>query len=222
MAATKTYLTGVKPTGEPHLGNYLGAIKPALEAAREYDAFYFIADYHALTTVRDPEAMRHNIRSVAATWLAWPHNRASWPGKFEPIPSVWANLVRLLAAHEPVHIEAGRPEVMAEARRLVGGVPGVTLHDIRTNDAWTRDHGPTFLVGPPGAEPALVDWEYNAWGGKYPPFDADNAVPRQVAALLGRRRFAPVHRCTITSGYSTFSYAVSTGSRLKSWNTKPM
>lgn len=70
MAATKTYLTGVKPTGEPHLGNYLGAIKPALEAAREYDAFYFIADYHALTTVRDPEAMRHNIRSVAATWLA--------------------------------------------------------------------------------------------------------------------------------------------------------
>jgi len=70
MAATKTYLTGVKPTGEPHLGYYLGAIKPALEAAREYDAFYFIADYHALTTVRDPEAMRHNIRSVAATWLA--------------------------------------------------------------------------------------------------------------------------------------------------------
>ncbi|MGV2386771.1 MAG UNVERIFIED_CONTAM: tryptophan--tRNA ligase, partial [Thermobifida fusca] len=70
MAATQTYLTGVKPTGEPHLGNYLGAIKPALEAAREYDAFYFIADYHALTTVRDPEAMRHNIRSVAATWLA--------------------------------------------------------------------------------------------------------------------------------------------------------
>lgn len=70
MAATKTYLTGVKPTGEPHLGNYLGAIKPALEAAREYDAFYFIADYHALTTVRDPEAMRHNIRSVAPP--GWP------------------------------------------------------------------------------------------------------------------------------------------------------
>ena len=70
MAATKTYLTGVKPTGEPHLGNYLGALKPALEAAREYDAYYFIADYHALTTVRDPEVMRHNVRSVAATWLA--------------------------------------------------------------------------------------------------------------------------------------------------------
>jgi agmatine deiminase len=127
----------------------------------------------------------------AATWLAWPHNRNSWPEKFDPIPAVWARLVRTLAAHEEVHIEAGRPEVMAEARRMVGDVPGVTLHDIRTNDAWTRDHGPTFLVGPAGSTPALVDWEYNAWGGKYPPFDDDNAVPRQVAELLGRRRYVP-------------------------------
>jgi agmatine deiminase len=97
----------------------------------------------------------------------------------------------VLAAHEAVHIEAGGVDIMAEARALVGDVPGVTLHDIRTNDAWARDHGPTFLVGPPDAEPALVDWEYNAWGGKYPPFDADNDVPRQVAEILGRRRFTP-------------------------------
>jgi agmatine deiminase len=127
----------------------------------------------------------------AATWLAWPHNRASWPGKFEPIPAVWAELVRWLAVQEPVHVLAGGEPVMAEARRLVGDVPGVTLHDIRTNDAWTRDHGPTFLVGPPGLPPALVDWQYNAWGGKYPPFDDDNRVPQQIAALQGRRRFEP-------------------------------
>lgn len=126
-----------------------------------------------------------------ATWLSWPHNRESWPGKFEPVPGIWALLVRTLAAHEPVHVLAGRLEVMTEAVALVGDVPGVTLHDVRTNDAWTRDHGPTFLVGPRGATPMLVDWEYNAWGGKYPPFDDDNRVPEQVAAITGYHRVAP-------------------------------
>ncbi|MBX7165795.1 MAG: agmatine deiminase family protein [Pirellulales bacterium] len=125
----------------------------------------------------------------AATWLSWPHNRDSWPGKFEPVPAIWAQLVRTLAEHEPVHVLAGRPAVMAEARRMVGDVPNVALHDIRTNDAWTRDHGPTFLVGPTGASPALVDWQYNAWGGKYPPFDDDNRVPEQIAPLVGYRRY---------------------------------
>ncbi|MGE0607303.1 MAG: agmatine/peptidylarginine deiminase [Pirellulales bacterium] len=128
-----------------------------------------------------------------ATWLAWPHNRDSWPGKFEPVPAIWANLAQTLARHEEVHILAGGEAVMQQAKQLVGDVPGVTLHDIRTNDAWARDHGPTFLVEQTkgsGLPPALVDWEYNAWGGKYPPFDADNRVPLQIAAWQGRRRFA--------------------------------
>ena len=65
----KVSLTGIKPTGEPHLGNYIGAIKPALALTREYEALYFIADHHALTTVRDPQLLRHYTRSVAATWI---------------------------------------------------------------------------------------------------------------------------------------------------------
>jgi agmatine deiminase len=132
----------------------------------------------------------------AATWLAWPHKRESWPGKFEPIPPLYARLVRTLAQYEPVHILAGGTDltgnsVMAEAKNLVGDVPNVTLHHIPTNDAWTRDHGPTFLVGAAGAPPALVDWGYNAWGGKYPPFDLDDAVPGHIAAWSGRRVFKP-------------------------------
>jgi tryptophanyl-tRNA synthetase len=63
-------LTGIKPTGTPHLGNYLGAIKPALELANSREAIYFIADYHALTSVHDRQQMVDSIRSVAATWLA--------------------------------------------------------------------------------------------------------------------------------------------------------
>ena len=65
------------------------------------------------------------------------------------------------------------------------------MHDIPTNDVWARDHGAMFLDGRPSLPPALVDWEYNAWGGKYPPFDLDNLVPGQVAELTGRRCFKP-------------------------------
>ena len=66
----KVSLTGIKPTGDLHIGNYLGAIKPALELAKEYDARYFIADYHALNTMKDPKELNSTIRQVAAGWLA--------------------------------------------------------------------------------------------------------------------------------------------------------
>lgn len=63
-------LTGIKPSGTPHLGNYMGAIRPSLELAGKFPAAYFMADYHALTTVRDPERFRFLTHQVAATWLA--------------------------------------------------------------------------------------------------------------------------------------------------------
>jgi tryptophanyl-tRNA synthetase len=68
--ANKITLTGIKPSGTPHIGNYLGMIRPALELAEQYQALYFIADYHALTTVKDGEALRRLSYDVAATWLA--------------------------------------------------------------------------------------------------------------------------------------------------------
>ncbi len=70
MAEQKISLTGIKPTGMPHLGNYLGAIRPAIRKTAEYRGIYFIADYHALTTVFDGAQMRDQIERVAATWLA--------------------------------------------------------------------------------------------------------------------------------------------------------
>ncbi|MCD4829312.1 MAG: tryptophan--tRNA ligase [Candidatus Cloacimonetes bacterium] len=66
----KTALTGIKPTGVPHIGNYMGAIRPALELTRDYRCFYFIADYHALNFIRDPKELKQNCYEVAATWLA--------------------------------------------------------------------------------------------------------------------------------------------------------
>ena len=147
-----------------------------------------------------------------STWLSWPRNPATWPERFEPVPAEFAQLVRTIAQFEPVNILAGGEAVMTQARALVGDMPNVTLHEIPTNDAWCRDHGPTFLSAvksqkskvqsqfDPKSEirnpqsslpPALVDWEYNAWGGKYPPFDLDNQVPRKIAALQGRKIFSP-------------------------------
>ncbi|MEX0792381.1 MAG: agmatine deiminase family protein, partial [Pirellulaceae bacterium] len=111
------------------------------------------------------------------TLLAWPHNRESWPGKFEPIPGVYRQLVETLAQFEPVHINAAPGAVMDEAERLVGGIANVTLHPIPTNDAWARDHGPTFLQSTNSKAWSAVDWNYNAWGGKYPPWDDDQQVP---------------------------------------------
>ena len=128
----------------------------------------------------------------ASTWLSWPKNPATWPGKFEPVPAEFAEFVRTLAKFEAVNILAGGSAVMRQARVLVGNVQNVTLHDIETNDAWCRDHGPTFLSfdkGQSQGEAALIDWEYNAWGGKYPPFDKDNEVPRKIAELQSRRCF---------------------------------
>lgn len=125
-----------------------------------------------------------------ATWVSWPHNRETWPGRFDRICPQMAQMVRTLADHEPVHVLAGGAEVLASARRWLGTHAAIELHAIRTNDAWCRDHGPVFLQSPPGRPPALVDWQYNAWGGKYPPFDLDNAVPQHVAGELGYQRFS--------------------------------
>ena len=126
----------------------------------------------------------------AATWLAWPHKLATWPGKFEPIPALYARLVRTLAAVEHVNVLAGGHPA-AQARVLLAGMPNVTIHDIPTDDAWVRNSGPTFLVGPPGSPPALVDWDFNAWGGKYRPYSRDDVIGRLIARRLGRVCYRP-------------------------------
>ena len=66
----KRSLTGIKPTGIPHIANYIGAIRPALALGEQYDAYYFIADYHALTTVKDRQTLIDLTYEVAAAWLA--------------------------------------------------------------------------------------------------------------------------------------------------------
>jgi agmatine deiminase len=100
-------------------------------------------------------------------------------------------MIETLAQFEPVHVLAGTDAVLAQAQALVGHLDGVVLHDIPTNDAWVRDYGPTFLAGPQAGQVSLIDWEFNAWGGKYPPWHLDNRVPQQLAQRLQLTRFSP-------------------------------
>lgn len=133
----------------------------------------------------------------AATWLSWPHNPETWPGKFEPIPEIFAGIVRELSAVELVRISVCDDGMAETARALLSARGAVTrnvrLHRIPTNDAWCRDHGPTFLVRERKGvrELAAVDWNYNAWGGKYPPYDLDDQVPSHIAGVLNIPRFVP-------------------------------
>ncbi len=132
-----------------------------------------------------------------ATWLSWPHKRESWPGIFERIPRVWVAMIRALRESEEVRVLCRDAAVEEEVRLALGGdLSGLGLFRIPTNDAWIRDYGPIFVrradAGPDavrGSELALTSWGFNSWGGKYGPWDFDDAVPGKIGAILG----LPVH-----------------------------
>jgi agmatine deiminase len=138
------------------------------------------------------------------TWLSWPHRESSWPRKFEPVPHVFAEMVRLLSPHEEVHINVTGQEMEDAVREILvehGIAPSavgrtaeppsrpavVFFHHNPTNDAWCRDHGPCFIQRNVDGrrEEAIVDWGYNAWGGKYPPFEDDDVIPTRIAEEFG-------------------------------------
>ena len=127
----------------------------------------------------------------AATWLAWPHKLESWPGKFEPIPPLYARLDSHAGAVRACEC-SGRRRGSDGASEIAGGRRAerhaARYSDERRLDARSR---PDVSGRPARSPPALVDWGYNAWGGKYPPFDLDDAVPGRIAKWSGRRRFTP-------------------------------
>lgn len=126
----------------------------------------------------------------AATWLTWPHNPDTWPGRLPLAQAEFAQFVRTLARFERVELLLSNDAVREQAAVELRGVANVVTHFRTTNDSWMRDYGPTFLRHSVSGQPALVDWQYNAWGGKYPPWDDDNRVPAWIAELRGCRRFA--------------------------------
>jgi agmatine deiminase len=125
------------------------------------------------------------------TWLSWPHKEASWPGKFRPIPGIFAEIVKWLAPGEEVHLNVRDREMEHEVRAVLAenavSPHNVFFHFHPTNDAWCRDHGPIFVQRERNGrtEQRILDWGYNAWGNKYPPYDLDDVIPTRIGAELG-------------------------------------
>lgn len=131
-----------------------------------------------------------------ATWLSWPHKEASWPGKIASIYPNYTKFVKELTTGEQVCINVNDEAMKNFATEwlLKGGVSldKVSFFINPTNDAWCRDHGPAFLINENAQEKkVIVDWNYNAWGGKYPPFDLDDVVPTRIAEQLGLPVYHP-------------------------------
>lgn len=131
----------------------------------------------------------------AATWISWPHNRETWPGRFDPIPEAFACWIRQLSRFQPVHVLYGTEDASPSAPEMVGGLDNVHLHQLATNDVWIRDYGPTFVVRSSDGATIGVDWHFNAWGGKYPPFDLDAAAATTICELAGCQRYASTLFC---------------------------
>ncbi|MFM6976132.1 MAG: agmatine/peptidylarginine deiminase [Sphingobacteriaceae bacterium] len=128
-----------------------------------------------------------------ATWLSWPHKEASWPGKLDAIYPYYAQFIKVLSLSEKVRINVADEDMKAFALKYIEQA-GADLSQVEfyfhpTNDAWCRDHGPAFLINPQAEQKkVIVDWGYNAWGDKYPPYDLDDVIP----TLIGEQFDIPV------------------------------
>lgn len=136
-----------------------------------------------------PEWHKHE-----GTWFSWPRPEGiSFPGKYHTVPENLARIMREIQSRERVHINVLNDnwEFLVRQQLEEHGCPttNVSFHYIKTNESWCRDHGPAFVLK--GKKAAIVDWGFNAWGGKYPPYDDDDAVPTRIAEQFKLPVFYP-------------------------------
>jgi agmatine deiminase len=131
-----------------------------------------------------------------ATWFSWPRPEGiSFPDKYHTVPENLARIFAAIAPREKVHVNVpnGNVERIVREQLTEHGCPlkNIFFHHIRTNENWCRDHGPAFVVNRAKNKVAIVDWGFNAWGGKYPPYDDDDAVPTRIAEKFKFPLFYP-------------------------------
>ena len=132
-----------------------------------------------------------------ATWLAWPHNKETWPGKLRAVDEIYLQMIEALTGHEKVCLlvndERTREKVARELAPRRINPKNLTYHLIPTVDTWIRDYGPNFILrrSEEKTEIASVRWIFNAWGGKYESLAEDNQVPDRLLPRLGMPVFRP-------------------------------
>ncbi|TFE67401.1 agmatine deiminase family protein [Methylacidiphilum caldifontis] len=130
-----------------------------------------------------------------ATWFTWPRKQSiSFPGIHREIEELWIKLIRVISGDEQVRINVFDRKQYEEVEELIKERGGeinrrIFLYENPAYEPWCRDHGPIFIKN--DREIAIVDFGYNAWGGKYPPYDLDDQVPQRIGAYLGMRVFSP-------------------------------
>jgi agmatine deiminase len=130
-----------------------------------------------------------------ATWLAWPHHRGDWPGKFEPIPWVYAEIIRNLSRHERVEVIVNNAASEKTARKVLKRAnalnENVRFHRWPTNRVWTRDSGCSFVRAEGSSQISAVKWRFNAWA-KYSNWQHDDKIGSRMAKSAEAQEFRPL------------------------------
>jgi len=131
-----------------------------------------------------------------ATWLSWIHKEESWPGKLHTAYPPYIAFIKALTPSERVCINVADGPLRLAAQAMLhdagADLSRIDFYNHPTNDAWCRDHGPAFLLNEQAAQrKVVVDWGYNAWGDKYPPYDLDDVIPTSIGAALGLPVYHP-------------------------------
>jgi agmatine deiminase len=149
-------------------------------------------------TAQTPAALGYRMPAEwephAATWLSWPRREGiSFPDSFDRVLPALRAMVEALIESEQVCVNVCNDAHEAEARAVLRelSMERVTFYRVPTNEPWCRDHGPIFLTRDAEPKLGIVDWDYNAWGGKYPPCNLDEVVPTRIAQILDRPVFYP-------------------------------
>jgi agmatine deiminase len=152
-----------------------------------------------IDTTKTPKALGYHFPAEwehhASTWLSYPHNDESWPGKIHTIFPSYHQFIKEISTGETVNINVVDETMKTHVQQALTD-EGINMCQIRlhihpTNDAWCRDHGPAFVVNPAaGNKKAIVNWKYNAWGNKYP-YDLDTVIPTTIGKEMGLPVFYP-------------------------------
>lgn len=130
-----------------------------------------------------------------ATWLTFPKNIDTWENRFEKIYPSYFKFIETIAKSERVCINAHNKELISKINFLLDRFEisnnNIDLYEHESNDSWCRDHGPAFLINTEEKKKMIIDWEYNSWGGKYPPYNDDNSIPKKIAKELGIEYVSP-------------------------------